>query len=286
MGASADPVYIRVVQDLRVQIREGVLPPGSKVPSRFGIMKQYGVGETAAKHALAVLAAEGFIEPRSGSGSYVRPQTEIARLEHDLAGCAASPFGFVNHAGQATGPVRAPAAGPGPGSRPAPDGRREQASADGNGQGPRPAWEHQCDRVQAPPQVARRLRLPGEAGVVRTRYLLRHGASPVQLATSYEPLQLTAGTPVQHPEEGPYAGRGVTARMAAIGITVSEVVEEIAARPPLSAEAAALEIPPGARVMHVERTHLAAGRPVETCDIVVAADCYRLRYRFPAARQP
>ena len=299
MAASADPVYIRVVEDLRVQIREGVLPPGSKVPSRFGIMKQYGVGETAAKHALAVLAAEGFIEPRSGSGSYVRPQEEIARLDHDLARRAASPFGFGNGAGAAAWPARparpappAPparpgrAVPPGTGREPAWEGRRDLPHPDGNGQPAQPSWEHQCDRIQAPPQVARRLRLHGDAGVVRTRYLLRDGSSPVQLVTSYEPLQLTAGTPVQHPEDGPYAGRGVTARMAAIGIGVDQVAEEISARPPLSAEAAALEITPGARVIQVERTHLAAGRPVETCDIVVAADHYRLRYRFPAPSEP
>lgn len=279
MGAPTDPVYIRVVEDLRVQIREGVLPPGSKVPSRFGIMKQYGVGETAAKHALAVLAAEGFIEPRSGSGSYVRPQQEIARLDHDLAGCAPSPFGLGDGTAAAAGPARTVPAG-------ASAVREAAAHADGNGQAPPPSWEYLWDRIQPPPQVARRLRVQGDAGVTRTRYLLRDGSSPVQLATSYEPLQLTAGTAVQHPEEGPYGGRGVTARMAAIGITVDEVVEEVAARPPLSSEASALQIPPGARVIHVERTHLAAGRPVETCDIVVAADHYRLRYRFPAAGRP
>ena len=277
MGASTDPVYIRVVEDLRVQIREGVLPPGSRVPSRFGIMRQYGVGETAAKHALAVLAAEGFIEPRSGSGSYVRPQQEVTRLDHDVARCAASPFSFSNRPSPADGPGRA---------LPAWGGHGEQTQPDGNGQALPPSWEYQCDRIQAPPHVVRRLRLQGDAGVTRTRYVLRHGSSPIQLATSYEPLQLTAGTPVQHPEEGPLASRGVTARMAAIGVQVDEVVEEISARPPLSGEAAALEIPAGARVIHVERTHLAAGRPVETCDIVVAADHYRLRYRFPASRQP
>lgn len=277
MSASADPVYIRVVEDLRVQIREGMLPPGSRVPSRFGIMRQYGIGETAAKHALAVLAAEGFIEPRSGSGSYVRPQQEVTRLDHDLTRCAASPFGFGSRPGPADGQPRA---------LPAWDGREEQARPDGNGLPPAASWEHQCDRIQVPPHIARRLRLQGDAGVMRTRYVLRRGSSPVQLATSYEPLQLTAGTPVQHPEEGPLAGRGVRARMAAIGVQVSEVVEEISARPPLAGEAAVLEIPPGARVIHVERTHVAAGRPVETCDIVVAADQYRLRYRFPAPSRP
>ena len=72
MGAGTDPVYLRVLEDLRAQIRDGVLAPGSRVPSRNGIMARYGVGETAAKHALQVLATEGLIEARAGSGSYVR----------------------------------------------------------------------------------------------------------------------------------------------------------------------------------------------------------------------
>ena len=38
MGASTDPVYLRVLEDLRGQIREGVLAPGARVPSRAAIM--------------------------------------------------------------------------------------------------------------------------------------------------------------------------------------------------------------------------------------------------------
>ena len=48
MGAGTDPVYLRVLEDLRAQIRDGVLAPGARVPSRNGIMARYGVGETAA----------------------------------------------------------------------------------------------------------------------------------------------------------------------------------------------------------------------------------------------
>ena len=82
MGAGTDPVYLRVLEDLRAQIRDGVLTPGARVPSRNGIMARYGVGETAAKHALQVLATEGLIEARAGSGSYVRRVPAAARLEH------------------------------------------------------------------------------------------------------------------------------------------------------------------------------------------------------------
>ena len=77
MGAATEPVYLRVLADLRAQIRDGVLAPGARVPSRNSIITRYGVGETAAKHALRVLASEGLIEARAGSGCYVRQPRQL-----------------------------------------------------------------------------------------------------------------------------------------------------------------------------------------------------------------
>jgi DNA-binding GntR family transcriptional regulator len=264
MGAATDPVYLRVLADLRAQIRGGALPPGARVPSRNAIIARYGVGETAAKHALAVLAAEGLIEARPGSGSYVRPMPAERLLEHDRLHFPGSPFGFGGPAG--------------------PDGGDDHARH--NGEAVRLTWEHHTERVQAPAPVARRLRLPpGEDRVMRTSYLLTADSAPVQLATSYEPLMLTEGTPVLLPEQGPHAGRGVIARMGVIGVRVDQVTEEVAIRPSLATEAAALAIPLGTPVLAVERAHLAGGQPSEICDIVIPADQYRLRYRFPVDGQ-
>src|SRR5579875_3709037 len=94
MGTPTDPVYLRVLADLRAQIRDGVLAPGARVPSRNAIIARYGVGETAAKHALAVLAAEGLIEARTGSGSFVRAAAAGRTLEHDRPHFPGSPFGL------------------------------------------------------------------------------------------------------------------------------------------------------------------------------------------------
>src|SRR5512133_311801 len=80
MGAGTDPVYLRVLEDLRAQIRDGVLEPGARVPSRNGIIARYGVGETAAK---------------AGSGSDVRRVPAVSRLEHDRPHFPGSPFGLV-----------------------------------------------------------------------------------------------------------------------------------------------------------------------------------------------
>jgi GntR family transcriptional regulator len=259
MAASTDPVYLRVLEDLREQIRGGILAPGARVPSRNGIIARYGVGETAAKHALQVLATEGLIEARAGSGSYVRRVPAASHLEHDRLHFPGSPFGLED-------PQRAAGGG----------------TADGEGHSPRLSWEHQSERVAAQPHIARLLRVgPGDAQVTRTRYLLCADGTPVQMVTSYEPAELTAHTPVPFPEQGPFAGRGVIERMKVIGVHVDQVVEEISVRPSLSAEAAALDIPAGAPVLLIERAHRAGQRTVEVGEILIAADRFRLRYRIP-----
>src|SRR5262249_56043676 len=87
-------------------------------------------------------------------------------------------------------------------------------------------WEHQTEQVPAPPAVAVRLGLQAGAIAVMTRYLMRADGEPVQLAVSCEPAELTAGTPVALPEQGPLAGRGVVERMRSIGVDVDDVTEE------------------------------------------------------------
>jgi len=224
------------------------------VPSRNAIIARYGVGETAAKHALQVLATEGLIEARAGSGSYVRKVPAACYLDHDRLHSPGSPFGL--------------------------DEPAQQASAGASG-GRRLAWE--CQSELGPPavHVARRLGLdPAADLVMSTRYLLSADGSAIQLATSYEPERLTGQTAVAQPEQGPLAGRGVLERMSSIGIVVDQVTEEVSVRPSLRAEATALGIPAGAPVLLVERLHLAGELAVEAADIVIAAERFRLRYRF------
>ena len=194
-----------------------------------------------------MLAAEGLIEARAGSGSYVRRRPAPAHLEHDRPHFPGSPFGLDGLAG---------------------DG--DQAPS------PRLSWEYQSDRVAAPGPVARRLGLADrDQPVTRTRYLMSADGAPVQLATSYEP-------DLGSPPAADAAGRSVADRMRAIGITVDQVVEEISVRPALSAEAAVLGLPAGAPVLVIERAHQAGPRTVEVGEVVIAADRFRLRYRFPA----
>ncbi|MEU6978453.1 MULTISPECIES: GntR family transcriptional regulator [unclassified Streptomyces] len=248
MTFGEQPAYLRVASDLREKIANGSLPPHTRLPSQARIREEYGVSDTVALEARKVLMAEGLVEGRSGSGTYVRERPvprPIARSGYRPA-AGATPF------------------------------RQEQAA-----EGARGTWESNSEQEPASAETAARLGIePGER-VMRTRYVYRDAGEPMMLSTSWEPLAVTGRTPVMLPEEGPLGGCGVVERMAAIDVVVDNVVEEVGARPGLAEELLTLGGVPGHVVMVVERTYYASGRAVETADVVVPADRYRIAYHLP-----
>ncbi|WP_432039691.1 GntR family transcriptional regulator [Streptomyces cucumeris] len=248
MAFGDQPAYLRVADDLRKKIAAGELPPHARLPSQARIREEYGVSDTVALEARKVLMAEGLVEGRSGSGTYVRPQL-VPRL--------------LSRAGYH-------------GSGPSSPFRQEQADDRVIG-----TWDAVSEQEEAGPETAERLGIEPGGRVMRTRYLFRSGGEPVMLSTSWEPLAITGRTPVMLPEEGPLAGRGVVSRMAALDLVVDNVTEEVAARPGLAEEVLALGGVPGHAVLVVSRTYCAGGRPVETADVVVLAERYRVAYHLP-----
>ncbi|APE23686.1 MULTISPECIES: GntR family transcriptional regulator [Streptomyces] len=248
MTFGEQPAYLRVASDLREKIANGSLPPHTRLPSQARIREEYGVSDTVALEARKVLMAEGLVEGRSGSGTYVRERPVPRRIARSGYRPASGASSF----------------------------RQEQAA-----EGARGTWESRSEQEPASAEVAERLGIePGER-VMRTRYVYRDGGEPMMVATSWEPLAVTGRTPVMLPEEGPLGGCGVVERMAAIDVVVDNVVEEVGARPGLAEELLALGGVPGHVVMVVERTYYASGRAVETADVVVPADRYRLTYHLP-----
>lgn len=147
-------------------------------------------------------------------------------------------------------------------------------------------WESRTDaKVPAPAEIATRLGISEGDLCVRTAHEFLADGRPVQLSTSWEPYDLTAGTLVILPEEGPHAGTGVVNRMAAIGITVSHAVEQPEPRQATSEEASLLGIQKAALVTHIRRTYYSdQGRPVETADIAVPAAHCEIVYEIPINR--
>ncbi|MFF5423233.1 MULTISPECIES: GntR family transcriptional regulator [unclassified Streptomyces] len=248
MTFGEQPAYLRVASDLREKIANGSLPPHTRLPSQARIREEYGVSDTVALEARKVLMAEGLVEGRSGSGTYVRERPVPRRISRS---------GYR------------PASGAGP-------FRQEQAA-----EGARGTWDANSEQGRASAAVAARLGIEPGDRVMRTRYVYRDGGEPMMVSTSWEPLAVTGRTPVMLPEEGPLGGAGVVERMAALDIVVDNVVEEVGARPGLAEELMALGGVPGHVVMVIERTFYASGRAVETADVVVPADRYRLSYHLP-----
>ncbi|MFI9821725.1 GntR family transcriptional regulator [Streptomyces sp. NPDC052013] len=248
MTFGEQPAYLRVAGDLRKKIVDGLLPPHTRLPSQARIREEYGVSDTVALEARKVLMAEGLVEGRSGSGTYVRERPVPRRIARS---------GFRPERG-------------------ATPFRQEQADA-----GVRGTWESSSEQTEARGTVAERLGIEPGDRVMRTKYLFREAGEPMMLSTSWEPLALTGRTPVMLPEEGPLGGMGVVERMRAIDVIVDNVTEEVGARPGLAEELALLGGVPGHVVLVIQRTYFASGRPVETADVVIPADRYRASYHLP-----
>lgn len=88
-------------------------------------------------------------------------------------------------------------------------------------------WDSRTEaKVLAPADIAARLGTAEGDLCVRTTYEFLADGRPVQLSTSWEPCNVTAGTLVVLLGGGPHVGEGVMNRMAAIAVTVSHAVEQ------------------------------------------------------------
>ena len=241
-------LYLQVVDDLRRQIIDGTLAPGSRLPSRARLAEQHHVSENVVRRAVDVLMAEGLITTRTGARPTVRERPQLRRLTRSWyrEQRGGSPF-----------------------------------RADMQAQGRAADWKARSKTATPPPAIAERLQITTDDRVMRTEYVFTSDDEPVMLSTSYEPLDITQGTPVMLPERGPMAGRGVTDRMANIGQRIVTATEVVTARPVMQAEAEQIGVSAGTIVMVIQRTYWTSERPVETADIVVPVDRYELLYVIP-----
>lgn len=241
------PAYTQIADDIRQRILDGALQAGDRLPSEAELMNDYGVSRIVIRMAVEALQNEGLVLKQQGRGTFVRGERPLRRrISGDLYG-----------------------------KRPTSSPMKRQTEAEGR----RSEWEYQTRRTAATKAIAERLAIEPGDEVARTTYRFFADDEPIMLSTSYEPHELIAGTPVEQVEGGSITG--VVPRMDAIGQHITHVTEDVNARAPRPYESEALQIAPGVPVMAITRTYFVAGRPVETCDIVVAADRYTLSYTIP-----
>ncbi|MGC9667941.1 winged helix-turn-helix domain-containing protein [Planosporangium sp. 12N6] len=64
--------YEEVADDLRGKIKNGEYPPGSRLPSRAELMREYQCSDTVIGKAMMLLRAEGLTETQAGVAVYVK----------------------------------------------------------------------------------------------------------------------------------------------------------------------------------------------------------------------
>lgn len=249
--ASDRAVFRQIADHLREAILNGRLRAGDKLPSEAQLMEHYNVARMTVRQAIQELKAEGHVESQHGRGVFVRSRPPVKRLASDR---------FARRhrkEGKAAFLAESEAVG---------------ARADVD--------MIRVSEVPAPADVAERLKIQtGEIVVSRSRRYLLDGR-PVELATSYIPVDLARGTRIMDDNPGP---GGIYERLEEQGHQLERFVEDVYTRMPTREEARLLSLGDGTPVFRLIRTaYDVEGRAVEVCDTIMRGDAYQLSYELPA----
>lgn len=80
---SSQPIYEQIVQQVKQQVIEGTLPPGTVIPSMRALAQQLHISVITVQKAYELLAADRFIETVQGKGTFVAGASlDFIREEH------------------------------------------------------------------------------------------------------------------------------------------------------------------------------------------------------------
>lgn len=249
---SAKPRYLQIADDIEEQIKGGALAPAEEVPSETVLMERYGVSSGTVRKAVAQLRAIGLVETHQGRGSFVKSRPPVTRKSSDRFRRSHRRAGKAAYMAET-----------------------EQA-------GVKPTVQVlSIGPVRAPAGIAGRLGVEEGDKVLARRRLYFSDGTPTEEATSYLPWDVARDIPELF-EENP-GGGGIYARLEEHGHEFAEYTETVRARLATKQEAIALALSPGSPVIHLTRNAVTvAGRVVEVCDTIMAADQFVLDYRIPA----
>jgi DNA-binding GntR family transcriptional regulator len=237
-------MYERIASALRDQILAKSIGPGERLPSQGQLSERFDVSRIVVRHALDLLESEGLIDRAQGGRATVRlydPLIRRAALHYKSN--PGAPF-----AEEAIATERVP------------------------------RYTHETAPDRAGLETASRLQIAVGDEVMRTDYVSFADDEPLMQVTSYEPLAITHGTPIERPEEGPLMAAGIVDRFTSIDLRPTAVVERLQARMPRPSEVDVLELRPGTPVIVLVRICYHDETPIETADILLASNQYKLEY--------
>ena len=245
--------YLLIAGRLRERITAGEFTePGAggelagQLPSEREIARAEETSIETVRRALAVLVGEGHLIVRPGVGTFVRDFTPIFRDANRRLSVEQWRAGHAIW------------------------------SAD---LGLRPLEVEEFTVVKTPRSGSLHVLGSSQVLLVRDRVFVVEKRR-VQIATSYLPADLVAGSPIESDDTGP---GGTFARLGELGVAVAEFDEDVRARVPSRDEAKRLRLGRGASVVEIIRNaKTAAGRIVEVNRMILDADAYILHWSFTA----
>ncbi|MFC6934593.1 GntR family transcriptional regulator [Actinomadura yumaensis] len=182
------PAYLRIADTLRKGIRDGSLPPGTRLPTMAELQAAHKVSEIVIRQAIALLRQEGLIETRRGGGTVVKVAPPARRVAMDRYRAF-------------TRPVAVPET----------TFTRDQ----------RITWheyrlDKEFDRTHAGPDLAGLFELPVGTELLRRRFVFYARGEPQQIAVNFLPWSLVGHTPVADPAREPWPG-GTMAQLDYLG---------------------------------------------------------------------
>ena len=242
--------YQETADRIRAAIERGTYPRGTYLPKEEDLAAEMGVHRITVNRALKVLRSEGLVRSTKRRGTIV---TELPPI---LRNAQARYSARTRERGRGAFDVEVRALG------------RE------------PRIESRVQRVTPPLNVAEILGISPqeESAVVRARRMSADD-TPVQLADSYIPLDIAAGTPLEQTDSGP---GGIISRFAELGHAQVRITERITVRPPTLEEASFLQMTEDQRVYEITHTGWTAeDRAVEVCVHVMPTHLWTLDYEWP-----
>ena len=259
-----EPKYQRIADDLLLQIEQGLLRPGDRLPSEPELCQTYQASRNTVRLGIAALMNRGLVVPRQGLGTFVAEEI--------------IPYTVRLSAGKGWQSEAAPGSGSGYVHAVKLAGRDPQT------------LRFVVEIQQAAEDVAARLDVqPGDSVVMRHAERLIDG-KPWSVLSSFYPLDIARGTPLELPGS---IRQGVIRLLAELGYEQVSHRDEITARMPDAAEHNFFQLPAGVPLVVVDRTAYDARRPIRFTRYIYPADRNRLAYdigvlpeRYAALPQP
>lgn len=242
--------YREVANRLRAAIHDDTYPRGAQLPTEDQLARQLNANRVSVNRALRILGGEGLVYVHRGVGTFVHPIPPITRpavTRHNRS-------------------------------------RREQGGSGGalatelKELGYTLTNDVAIGRTQPPDAVAALLRTDHDEAVFRSRRMSADGW-PIQIVTTYIPLEIAAGTLIEERDTG--VG-GISSRLADLGHPQATISERITVRPPDEEEAKFLRMTADQRVyeiLHLGRT--AKGDVVKATVYILPTHQWNLEYEYP-----